>query len=228
MKSFLGAYIMLTRRQLLGGLGVAAATAAISIFKANSSTPQNTNLAASNHGVATHGSLTHGSTYFPNVELTNHLGQQVKFYDDLIKDKFVVINMMYAQCSEGVCPITTANMRQVQMALGDRVGRDIHMYSITLLPDFDTPNVLKQYAKDHKVGAGWQFLTGRSADIELIRRKLGFYDLDPVVDADKTQHAGVVRIGNDAYNNWMMAPALGSHESILQVIRHADKSLVKA
>jgi protein SCO1 len=205
---------MLTRRQMLGGLGVAAATAAAGIFSANSNTSQNINFAVP----------THGSAYFPNVELTNHLGQQVKFYDDLIKDKFVVINMMYAQCSEGVCPVTTANMRRVQLALGNRVGRDIHMYSITLLPDFDTPKVLNQYAKDHHIGTGWQFLTGKSADIELIRRKLGFYDLDPVVDADRTQHAGLVRIGNDAYNNWMMAPALGSHESILQVIRHADKT----
>ena len=155
------------------------------------------------------------------------MGKQVKFYDDLIKNKFVIINMMYAQCSEGVCPITTANMRRVQMELGDRVGRDIHMYSITLLPDFDTPKVLNKYAKDHHVGPGWQFLTGKFADIELIRRKLGFYDMDPKVDADRTQHAGLVRIGNDAYNSWMMAPALGSHESILQVIRHADKSLVR-
>ena len=136
--------------------------------------------------------------------------------------------MMYAQCSEGICPISTYNMRQVQKALGNRVGRDIHMYSITLLPDFDTPQVLKKYAVDNKVGPGWQFLTGKFADIEIVRRKLGFYDQDPVVDADRTQHAGVVRIGNDAYNNWMMAPALGSYESILQTIHHADRTLIHA
>lgn len=98
---------------------------------------------------------THGADYFTNVELTNQNGEHVKFYDDLIKNKFVVINMMYAQCSEGICPISTYNMRQVQKALGDCVGRDIHMYSITLLPDFDTPQVLKKYAVDNKVGPGW-------------------------------------------------------------------------
>jgi protein SCO1/2 len=171
---------------------------------------------------------THGPGYFPNVELTNHLGQKLKFYDDLMKDKFVVINMMYAQCSEGVCPISTYNMKRVHKALGERVGRDIHMYSITLAADFDTPKVLKKYADDNKTGAGWQFLTGNYADIEIIRRKLGFYDMDPIVDANRSQHAGVVRIGYDKYDRWMMAPALGNHENILQVIRHADRTPMKA
>lgn len=203
---------------MLGGVGaVAAASAVMSIVGANPLASRK----------AKYTSKTHGVEYFTNVELTNHNGEKVKFYDDLIKNKFVVINMMYAQCSEGICPISTHNMRQVQKALGDRVGRDIHMYSITLLPDFDTPQVLKKYATDNKVGPGWQFLTGKFADIEIVRRKLGFYDIDPKVDADRTQHAGVVRIGNDAYDNWMMAPTIGSHESILQVIRHADKSHIK-
>ena len=75
------------------------------------------------------------------------------------------------------------------------------MYSITLLPDFDAPKVLKKYAADNKVGPGWQFLTGKFSDIKIVRRKLGFYYLDPKVDSDRTQHAGVVRIGNYAYDN---------------------------
>ena len=211
--------MMISRRQMLGGLGVVVAASAVTALL-------KTKQVAQPNAMIT--GVTHGAGYFPNVELTNHLGQQVKFYDDLMKDKFVVINMMYAQCSEGICPISTYNMRQVQKALGNRVGRNIHMYSITLLPDFDTPQVLKKYAADNQVGPGWQFLTGKFSDIEIVRKKLGFYDVDPKVDADRTQHAGVVRIGNDAYDNWMMASTLGSHESILQVIKHADKSLLRA
>jgi protein SCO1 len=208
----------ITRRQVLSGMGVAAAGLIASpLIKPITQSSNKFNYA----------NKTHGPDYFPNVTLTTHNNKQVKFYDDLIKDKFVVINMMYAQCSEGVCPITAMNMRHVQKILGKRVGRDIHMYSITLLPDFDTPQVLKNYADLHQAGPGWQFLTGKQADIDLIRRKLGFYDNDPKVDADITQHAGVVRIGHDAYDRWMMAPALGSPEQILQVIRHADRASVK-
>lgn len=208
---------MITRRQVLGVIG-ATAVASTTLFNLKPSA-KNT--------IEFHGS-THGSGYFSNAILTNHLNQKLRFYDDLIKDKFVIINMMYAQCSEGVCPITTLNMQHVHKALGDRVGRDIHMYSITLLPDFDNVKVLNDYAKKHKTGKGWQFLTGKFADIETIRKSLGFYDVDPRVDADRTQHAGVVRIGHDAYNRWMMAPALGSPETILQVIKHADMSSVQA
>src|SRR5882724_7870803 len=76
--------------------------------------------------------------YFPNVELTTHEGKKVRFYDDLIKDKIVVINFMYAQC-EGICPGITANLVKVQKILEDRVGRDIFMYSITLKPEEDSP-----------------------------------------------------------------------------------------
>lgn len=212
---------MITRRQMLSGIGaVAAAAGAITLLgiKPTSQSPKK----------ITRAGATHGTEYFPNLELTNHLGQKVKFYDDLMKDKFVVINMMYAQCSEGVCPISTYNMKRVHEALGDRVGRDIHMYSITLAPEFDTPQVLNKYAQDHKTGAGWQFLTGSAADIEIVRRKLGFYDMDPLVDANRSQHAGMVRIGSDAYDRWMMAPALGNYENILQVIQHADRTPMKA
>ena len=80
---------------------------------------------------------------FPNVVLTTHEGKKVKFYDDLIKNKIVVFNFMYANC-EGVCPGITMNMGRVKKLLGPRVGRDIFMYSITLKPEHDTPKVLAE------------------------------------------------------------------------------------
>src|ERR1043165_6126352 len=78
---------------------------------------------------------------FPNVALTTHEGKKVKFYDDLLKDKIVIINFMYVKC-EGTCPGTTANLVKVQKLLGNRVGKDIFMYSITLKPEEDTPETL--------------------------------------------------------------------------------------
>jgi len=50
---------------------------------------------------------------FPNVELATHEGEKVRFYDDLIKDKFVTINMVYTSCKT-TCPLTTANLVRVQ------------------------------------------------------------------------------------------------------------------
>src|SRR6478672_10173788 len=87
---------------------------------------------------------------FPNVTLTTHEGKKVKFYDDLLKDKIVIINFMYVKC-EGTCPGTTANLVKVQKLLGNRVGKDIFMYSITLKPEEDTAQDLAAYAKAYKV-----------------------------------------------------------------------------
>jgi len=50
-------------------------------------------------------------------------GKPVRFYENLVKDRKVVINFMYTTCADGTCPITTANLVQVQKLLGDRVGR---------------------------------------------------------------------------------------------------------
>jgi protein SCO1/2 len=147
-----------------------------------------------------------GADYFPNVVLRTHDNRAVRFYDDLLKEKFVIINFMYTACADGVCPLTTVNLVRVQQLLGDRVGRDIFMYSLTLTPEHDTPRVLKQYAQAHGVGPGWWFLTGKPKDIELLRRKLGFVDPDPAVDANKSQHIGMIRFGNEALERWAACP----------------------
>jgi len=96
--------------------------------------------------------------YFPNLVLTTHEGRKVKFYDDLVKDKIVIFNFMYAKC-EGICTPITRNLVQLQKVLGDRVGKDMFMYSFTLTPKQDTPEMLKHYAHMHKVKPGWLFLT---------------------------------------------------------------------
>lgn len=110
--------------------------------------------------------------YFPNVLLKTHDNRMVRFYDDLVTGKTVLINFMFATC-QGICPLSTANLAKVQRDLGEHVGRDIFLYSITLEPEKDTPEVLKSYAEAMGAKPGWVFLTGRRADIELLRRKLG-------------------------------------------------------
>lgn len=159
--------------------------------------------------------------YFPNIVLTTHQGKKVRFYDDLIKDKIVMINMMYADC-DGVCPNITANLVRVQKALGKRVGRDIFMYSITLKPEQDTPKALKEYAKMHGAKPGWIFLTGDPKDIELLRRKLGFTNPDPKLDADKSQHIGMVRYGNEALQQWAACPGQANASWIVESVLWVD------
>src|ERR1700748_683715 len=102
----------------------------------------------------------YGAGYFPNVELTTQEGKTVHFYDDLLKGKVVAITLIYTHCLDS-CPLETARMAQVQRLLGDRMGKDIFFYSISIDPRRDTPEVLNAYAKKFHAGPGWLFLTGK-------------------------------------------------------------------
>lgn len=92
-----------------------------------------------------------GANYFPNVALTTQDGATVHFYDDLLKGKIVAINLIYTTCKYS-CPLETARLAQVQRILGDRMGRDVFFYSITIDPEHDTPEVLKAYAAKFHAG----------------------------------------------------------------------------
>jgi protein SCO1/2 len=87
-----------------------------------------------------------GPDYFPNVELTTQDGATVHFYDDLLKGKMVVIELIYTHCVDA-CPLETARLAQVQRLLGDRVGKEIFFYSISIDPEHDTPAELKHTRK---------------------------------------------------------------------------------
>src|SRR5688572_12112184 len=75
--------------------------------------------------------------HLPNVPLRTHDGRDVRFYDDLVKGRKVLINFTYTNCTR-TCPRTTENLRRVQEILGDRVGRDIFIVSLSLDPERDT------------------------------------------------------------------------------------------
>jgi protein SCO1/2 len=138
---------------------------------------------------------------FPDVVLTTHEGKRVRFYEDLLKDKIVVLNLMYANCN-GVCPTITANLARVQKLLAERTRQTVFLYSLSVKPEEDTPEKLKAYAEMHHAGPGWLFLTGKTADVELLRDKLGFVDLNPQVDEDRASHSGMIRYGNEPLALW--------------------------
>ena len=96
------------------------------------------------------------------------------------------------------------------------MGRDIFFYSFSVDPVRDTPEELKAYAEKFHAGPGWLFLTGKKDDIELLRHRLGFWDIDQVVDADPEQHIGTVRIANEAMHRWTMSSALVSPTTLVQ------------
>lgn len=156
-------------------------------------------------------------TQFPNVLLTTHRNEVVRFYDDLLKQKTVVVSFMYTQC-DGRCPTTISSVRRLQEALGPRAGRDVFLYSITLDPVHDTPAILRDYAAVVGAGRGWRWLTGSARDVEVVRRRLGFADPDPRIDADKSQHSGLLLFGCDRTDRWAACPALAKTDRLMTLL----------
>jgi protein SCO1 len=145
-----------------------------------------------------------GAGMFPNTELTTQDGKKVHFYDDLIKGKIVAIDLMYTTCQYS-CPLETARMAQVQKILGDRVGKDIFFYSISIDPEHDTPEVLKAYMEKFHVGPGWTFLTGKRDDIDRLSKRLGLW-APPSVNKDG--HVAYLLIGNEETGQWLRNSAV--------------------
>jgi protein SCO1 len=162
-----------------------------------------------------------GAGHFTNALLRTHEDKQVKFYDDLIRGRQMIINMMYANC-QSACPVVTSKLVKIYRGLKDRMGKDLFMYSITLKPEQDDPASLKRFAEMH--GAllpGWSFLTGDPYDIETIRYRLFRWD-HIKLDADLDFHTGMLRIINDSTNCWTMVNPHASMFTVLQHISWAD------
>ncbi|MBI4291020.1 MAG: SCO family protein [Betaproteobacteria bacterium] len=147
----------------------------------------------------------YGANYFPNVELTTHLGTKVRLYDDLLKGKSVAINVMFTDCKD-VCPLETAMLGEVQKILGERVGKDIFFYSLSIDPERDTPQVLKAYAEKFGAGPGWLFLTGKMEDIKLVTQKLGLLRAREAETRDG--HSAVLVVGDEPSGQWTRKHAL--------------------
>jgi len=149
--------------------------------------------------------------YFTDTVLVNQNGERMRFYTDLMKDKTVIIDTFFATCQASCLPMNR-NLAQIQEALGDRLGKDVNILSISVDPGVDTPTLLKAYSKKLNAKPGWYFLTGDKESIELILKKLGQF-----VD-DKNDHLNIFLIGNDRTGLWKKAFGLAKSEELMKVV----------
>jgi protein SCO1/2 len=149
--------------------------------------------------------------YFTDVELIDQNGKKVRFYTDVLKGKTVVVNAFFTSCTS-VCPPMNRNMQKIQEAFGDRVGRDVFLVSITVDPAVDTPEKMKNYAKNFHAGPGWMFLTGKKENLDWALYKLGQY-----VES-KDDHTTVLIVGNEKTGLWKKAFAMANVSELVQVV----------
>jgi protein SCO1/2 len=149
--------------------------------------------------------------YFTDVELINQDGKKVRFYSDVLKGKTVVVNAFFTTCTS-VCPPMNRNMEKIQEALGERVGRDVFLVSITVDPETDTPARMKEYAQKFHAGPGWIFLTGKKENLDWALYKLGQYV------EKKDDHKTIFIIGNEPTGLWKKAFGIANVVELIQVV----------
>lgn len=162
-----------------------------------------------------------GDHYLARLSLVDHNGRRVDLYDDLIHKRIVVMNSFFASCT-GSCPVMARTFLHVQNKLGDRLGKDVILISITVDPEHDTPERLKAYAERIGARPGWYFLTGSRAEVDAALRKLG-------QQADvREAHKNIIVAGNDRTGLWKKALATAPTDEVWKVVESVVEDRVPA
>ena len=148
--------------------------------------------------------------YFTDVTLVNQHGEPMRLYSDLLQDKVVLINTVFTACT-GMCPMLSSTVEKVQAHVGDRVGEDVHLISISVDPENDTPEKMAELAERFHARRGWYFLTGEPQNVELALRKLGQFTEDPEA------HQGILIMGNERTGLWKKAFGLAGAEELIRI-----------
>lgn len=150
--------------------------------------------------------------YFTNTELIDQNGESRRLYRDLMHGKIVVVNSFFSSCP-GACPIMMKTFSQIQETAGDRMGKDVHLLSITVDPANDTPDRLKEFALSLKARDGWYFLTGPKAQVDTVLAKLG------LTAEQRESHSNVFLIGNTKTGLWKKAMGLAKADEVVEVFK---------
>lgn len=161
---------------------------------------------------------------FANVPLVDQFGTRLMFRDAFVDGRALIVNTMFTVC-RGTCPGTSATLESLRATLSPVFGQRLTIVSLSIDPERDGPAALRQFASLYGADrrrpelCDWRFVTGRPADVDRLRRSLNFYDLDPAVDADPTQHAALLLFGNSQSDRWAALPADLREPLLIEAIR---------
>jgi protein SCO1 len=150
--------------------------------------------------------------YFTDVVLLNQHGQEMRFYSDLIKGRTVIVIPFFTSCT-GACPVMNKSLAKIQDWLGDRLGKDAYMISLSVDPTVDSVARLRAYAEKMGARPGWFFLGGTREHVELALAKLGQRVATPEA------HTNLMLIGNDATGLWKKAFSLADSAELIRIVQ---------
>ncbi|MCH9650518.1 MAG: SCO family protein [Deltaproteobacteria bacterium] len=131
----------------------------------------------------------------PDTPLLDQNARSVKLYEDLIQGKIVAMNFIFTTCTT-ICPPMGANFGRLQAELGDSLGAEVELISVTIDPVTDTPRRLKAWSSKFAAGDGWTLLTGEKSSVDQLLREL------EVLTPDQKDHAPLILLGNDRTGTW--------------------------
>ena len=152
----------------------------------------------------------------PDVAVLDQHGNKLNFYTDLIKDKTVAINFIFTNCTT-ICPPLAATFQRLQREMGERVGKDVHLISISVDPVTDTPERLKAWGAKFKAGPGWTFVTGEKQEMDKLLTALG------AAVSKREDHTPALIIGNDSKGVWTRTYGLAKIPQIMGVLEEVMK-----
>ena len=133
--------------------------------------------------------------HFTDLKVITHEGEELRFYSDLLKDNLVVISFFYINCPSPQPNLVTSF--KLQKRLKERLGKEILILTISVDPEKDTLEVIREYAKKFNPQKGWLFLTGSEKNMYVINRKLGNTNRLP------EGHLRLFLLGNLKTGHWM-------------------------
>lgn len=143
-----------------------------------------------------------------DLELLDQNGRKVRFRSDVVGDRIVVIDTFFTTCGL-ICPILSATFADLQDRLGDRLGREVALVSISVDPNTDIPPRLKEYAGKWEAKPDWMFLTGRKTVVDRVLEGLGLYS------ADFSAHPAAYLVGDGKSGKWTKFYGFASPEQLL-------------
>jgi protein SCO1/2 len=143
--------------------------------------------------------------------LVDQDNQERMFVSDVIGDNIVVMDFVYTTCTT-ICPVLSALFTQVQGKLGDAVGDEVMLVSMSVDPVRDTPQRLKAYSAKHRAGEGWLWLTGPKGDVDDVLIGLGAYT------SNFEDHPSMVLIGDGRSGEWKRLFGFPNPDRIVQLV----------
>jgi len=146
-----------------------------------------------------------------DLTLVDQDGTEVRFVSDVIGDRIVIMDFVYTSCTT-VCPVLSAMFGQLQQRLGDRLGADVHLVSVSVDPVRDTPPRLKAYAATHRARPGWTWLTGHKRTMDEVLDGLGAYS------PNFEDHPAMVLVGDGRTGEWARFFGFPSPDRLLEQV----------